>query len=65
VPRSLASAATPLLAGALLERTDFGWPLVIAGTLKLAYDLTLLVLYRDVPEAPGASRRPPAPTRSD
>src|SRR5205814_5527323 len=25
VPRSLAAALTPLLAGALLERTSFGW----------------------------------------
>jgi MFS family permease len=65
VPRSLASAATPLLAGLLLQATDFGWPLVIAGTMKFAYDLTLLALYRNVPETPGATRRPvgPAPTR--
>lgn len=41
VPRSLAAAATPLLAGLLLERTSFGWPLVIAGALKAAYDLLL------------------------
>ncbi len=56
VPRSLASAATPLLAGLLLSATDVGWPLVIAGTIKIAYDLILLVLYRSVPEAEGASR---------
>ena len=57
VPRSLASATTPLLAGLLLSATDVGWPLVIAGTMKIAYDLVLLVLYRSVPEAEGASRR--------
>ena len=34
VPRSLAAGLAPLLAGALLEKTTFGWPLVIAGTLK-------------------------------
>ena len=56
VPRSLASAATPLLAGLLLSATDVGWPLVIAGTMKITYDLILLVLYRTVPEVEGASR---------
>jgi Arabinose efflux permease len=56
VPRSLASAATPLLAGALLTRSTFGWPLLIAGTVKLTYDIVLLRLYRDVPEQVGASR---------
>jgi MFS family permease len=56
VPRSLAAAATPLLAGGLLARTTFGWPLVIAGAMKLAYDVALLVLYRDVAEEVGATR---------
>jgi MFS family permease len=42
VPRSLASAVAPLLSGWLLTLTPFGWPLVLAGTLKAAYDLTLL-----------------------
>jgi MFS family permease len=51
VPRSLASATTPLLAGALLSRSTFGWPLLIAGTTKFAYDLLLLALHRDTPEA--------------
>jgi MFS family permease len=41
VPRSLASALAPLLAGALLDRTSFGWPLLCAGALKGAYDLLL------------------------
>lgn len=59
VPRSLAAAATPLLAGALLARSTFGWPLVIAGTTKIVYDLLLLALYRDVAETVGASRRSP------
>jgi hypothetical protein len=43
VPRSLAAGLAPLLAGALLEKTTFGWPLVIGGTLKVVYDLVLLV----------------------
>ena len=42
VPRSLASAVAPLLSGWLLGLSSFGWPLVIAGGLKIAYDLTLL-----------------------
>ena len=61
VPRSLASALTPLLAGVLLERTTFGWPLVIAGVTKVTYDLTLLGLYHDVPEQEGARRGQPSP----
>jgi sugar phosphate permease len=56
VPRSLASAATPLLAGVLLAHSTFGWPLLIAGVVKIAYDLLLLALYRDVPEESGAHR---------
>jgi predicted MFS family arabinose efflux permease len=42
VPRSLASAAAPLLSGWLLGVSAFGWPLVAAGVLKIAYDLMLL-----------------------
>jgi MFS family permease len=42
VPRSLGSAATPALAGALLDWSHLGWPLVIAGTMKATYDLLLL-----------------------
>jgi MFS family permease len=57
VPRSLASATTPLLAGALLGHSSFGWPLVLAGLCKGTYDLLLLFLYRHVPESPGAERR--------
>ena len=42
VPRSLASAVAPLLSGWLLTVSSFSWPLIIAGTLKAAYDLALL-----------------------
>ncbi|HTE86883.1 MAG TPA: MFS transporter, partial [Dehalococcoidia bacterium] len=48
VPRSLASAASPLLAGALLSRTSFGWPLILGGAIKLVYDLLLLVQFRSI-----------------
>lgn len=42
VPRSLASATTPSLAGTMLQHSAFGWPLILAGSLKAAYDLLLL-----------------------
>ena len=48
VPRSLASAASPLLAGYLLSLSTFGWPLVAAGGIKIAYDLALLATFRKV-----------------
>jgi MFS family permease len=48
VPRSLASSASPLFAGYLLGVSTFGWPLVIAGGLKIAYDLLLLATFRKV-----------------
>ena len=48
VPRSLAAAVPPLIAGWLLGHSTFGWPLVIGGTIKAAYDLLLLRQFRDV-----------------
>lgn len=42
IPRSLAAATTPALAGLLLDRSTFGWPLILAGASKIAYDLLLL-----------------------
>lgn len=50
VPRSLASAVTPLAAGAMLSASGVGWPLVVAGLSKAVYDVVLLVRYRDVVE---------------
>jgi MFS family permease len=56
VPRSLAAGLAPLLAGALLERSSFGWPLVIGGTLKALYDLALFFQFRAVrPREEGVS----------
>jgi predicted MFS family arabinose efflux permease len=52
VPRSLAAAASPALSGALLAVSGFGWPLVVAGGLKVVYDLLLLVLFRHRPPLP-------------
>jgi predicted MFS family arabinose efflux permease len=51
VPRSLAAAVAPMLAGALLDRSSFGWPLLCAGALKSVYDLVLFAAF--------ANRRPP------
>ncbi len=48
VPRSLASAGAPFLAGAMLAHTSFGWPLICAGLLKIAYDLLLLAGFRSI-----------------
>ncbi|MHB8730573.1 MAG: MFS transporter [bacterium] len=48
VPRSLASAASPILAGYLLTLSSFGWPLIIGGALKAVYDVLLLVKFRGV-----------------
>ncbi len=48
VPRSLASSASPLLAGYLLSLSPFGWPLVIGGALKVVYDLLLLAMFAKV-----------------
>lgn len=48
VPRSLASALSPSIAGALLVASPFGWPLVICGALKIVYDLTLLRMFSAV-----------------
>jgi predicted MFS family arabinose efflux permease len=42
VPRSLGSALTPALAGVMLQHSTFGWPLIVGGVMKGAYDLLLL-----------------------
>jgi len=46
VPRSLASAVSPALAGILLTTTVPGLPLVVCGVLKIVYDLALLSAFR-------------------
>lgn len=48
VPRSLAAAMSPFLAGWMLGLSSFGWPLVVAGGVKITYDLLLLALFRKV-----------------
>jgi len=48
VPRSLASALSPTLSGALLMTAFSGLPLVICGVLKIGYDLALLYSFRHI-----------------
>jgi MFS family permease len=48
VPRSLASAASPALAGALFAAGFHAWPLLLCGILKIAYDLMLLAAFRHI-----------------
>ncbi len=48
VPRSLAAAVSPLVAGYMLTVSGFGWPLFAAGVVKIAYDLMLLATFRNV-----------------
>jgi len=46
VPRSLAAALAAGPAGAMLAASSFGWPLVVGGGLKIAYDLLLFAGFR-------------------
>lgn len=48
VPRSLAAAVGPSLGGLLLSASPFGWPFLLGGLLKGAYDVGLLVMFRNV-----------------
>ena len=48
VPRSLASAISPFMAGYLLTVSSFGWPLIAAGALKIVYDILLLMTFGKV-----------------
>ena len=48
VPRSLAAALSPALAGALFAAGHTALPFILCGVLKTAYDLTLLYTFRNV-----------------
>jgi MFS family permease len=48
VPRSLASAASPAIAGALFAAGLHVWPLLLCGGLKIIYDVMLLVAFRTI-----------------
>jgi MFS family permease len=55
VPRSLAAAASPALAGAMFAAGYQAWPLIVCGVLKIAYDFALLWAFRHI--------KPPEETR--
>jgi MFS family permease len=48
VPRSLAAAVSPVLSGYLLGVSAFGWPLLIAGSAKIVYDMLLFGMFRKI-----------------
>jgi MFS family permease len=48
LPRSLAQAISPLVAGALLSASTFGWHLILAGLAKALYDVLLYVQFRSI-----------------
>jgi hypothetical protein len=48
IPRSLAASLAPSLAGGLFAMGWLGAPLVACGVLKIAYDLSLLFVFRHV-----------------
>ena len=48
VPRSLASAISPAIAGVLLATPFSGLPLILCGVLKIVYDVALLFSFRHV-----------------
>ncbi len=56
VPRSLAAAISPALAGAMFTGSFKAWPLIICGVLKIIYDVLLLVQFRHV-KPPEEQRR--------
>lgn len=47
-PRSLMLALSPAIAGLLLSHSNFGWPLIVAGGLKIVYDILLLMVFGKV-----------------
>jgi MFS family permease len=48
VPRSLASAVSPMIAGVFLTMAFSGLPLVVCGALKIIYDMGLLYSFRHI-----------------
>src|SRR5216683_2457229 len=56
VPKTFAWAAGSLISGYLLTLSSFGWPLLIGGVVKGAYDILLLAKFQKIrpPEEEGA-----------
>lgn len=55
VPRSLAAAVAPTIAGGLLGAGWLGAPLIACGALKIAYDLAVLAAFRHIRPDGGSS----------
>ena len=64
VARNAAAAIAPAFAGVTLVAPALGLPFVLAGTLKIAYDLTLFAMFRKVrpPEEIARAQTVPAPS---
>ena len=62
VPRSLASSISPAISGVLLTTAFTGLPLILCGTLKIAYDIALLFSFRHIkpPEEQASAQNAPA-----
>jgi MFS family permease len=58
VPRILASALGPVIAGWLFSASTFGWPLLLGGPLKSGYDVALLLMFRHVRPPEEETRTP-------
>ena len=56
VPRSLASAVSPSVAGYMLAASSFGGFMIAAGAIKIAYDLLLLAAFRNIKPPEEASQ---------
>ena len=55
VPRSLAAAAAPAIAGWLMAASPFGWFVVVGAALKALYDVLLLIVGRRLARERGAT----------
>jgi MFS family permease len=48
VPKTFAWATGSIISGYLLTLSGFGWPLLIGGAIKAAYDVLLLIKFREI-----------------
>lgn len=56
VARNGAAAIAPAFAGVTLAIPALGLPFIVAGTLKIIYDVTVLMVFRNVRPPEEASR---------
>ena len=61
VPKTFAWAAGSLISGYLLSVSTFGWPLLIGGVVKAAYDILLLLKFQKVRPPEEMASPAPAP----